>query len=236
VTRRRARRAARPNTIEACLRDVYRRVAVSNEFEAEIDTAVSRLTAIARRGPAGATHPFNQVGARRTRAEIEAVAAAADAKDASQLNEALGALHSPAINALAAVGILRHGIRESPTLSARAHEAAAKLERADPEGGRPRRNLVHAVSAMIIKDYERLTSELLQSSGIEQCEGLATAARDIFRILDISADPRTALRGALADRNRRKDRIQFAGSDRPPNHPIEINRRNRKVLGRSRNP
>ncbi len=79
---------------------------------------------------------------------------------------------------------------------------------------------------MILRDYEKLTGEKLKSAKIRQRDRLVTTVRDIFRLFHISAAPRTALIGALKDRERGPKRKQPAESSKPPSHPTEIDRRN----------
>ena len=136
-----------PAAIEVRLRDAYvRRLAPLPERAWHLAIAVPRLAAIANRGISGARRPFDEMGARRTRDELEAVAEAAEAHDADGLQAALAALHAPAISALALVGVVRHLAPQLQDLAARARKAVTSVPPLPvPPGGRPPDNLAHVV-------------------------------------------------------------------------------------------
>jgi hypothetical protein len=204
VTKRRALAGADPALIEARLRDAYVSRLCLSECDPYLGIAIPRLAAIAHRGPAGPSDPFGTVGARRTKAELEAVAKAAEANDVDDLHGALTALHAPAIAALARLGVVRHLAPHLEDLTARAREAAENLPPLPaPPGGRPRYNLANVVATCVIEDFERLTGEVLRHAGIDRREGVALVAADVFGLMAISANPRAAVARALTDRARR---------------------------------
>lgn len=191
-----------PAAIEVRLRDAYvRRLAPLPERAWHLAIAVPRLAAIANRGISGARRPFDEMGARRTRNELEAVAEAAEAHDADGLQAALAALHAPAISALALVGVVRHLAPKLQDLAARARKAVTSVPPLPvPPGGRPPDNLAHVVASCVLEDYEKLTGEVLRSTGIERRGGLGMLMADVFKLLGLSANPRAAAANAIVKR------------------------------------
>jgi hypothetical protein len=192
-----------PAAIEVRLREAYDQLAPLPERAGHLGIAVPRLAAIANRGFARTRHPFDEVGARRTKDELEAVAEAVEAHDADGLQAALATLHAPAIAALARVGVVRHLAPHLHDLAGRARTACKAVEKApplpSPPGGRPRDNLAYVVASCVIDDYQKLTGEVLRSAGIERHDGLGKLMADVFKLLGLSANPRAVIARALSE-------------------------------------
>jgi len=160
-----------------------------------------------RRGAqAGRFRALEVVGTRRTRAELAAVAKAADAGDTEALAETLHALHKPAIEALTAQDIARHRLlRRSeiePDLAARTRQAIAELPPVpSPAGGAPRGTAPLAVAALALEIVEKERGpEHTWKPG--ETHGLPAVIAALFARLGIAADPRAALAAVIARRDR----------------------------------
>jgi hypothetical protein len=177
--------------------------------------AVATLAILAKQAaiaPPGNARPFQRVGARRTRQELEGLARAVAARDQPGIVEACAALHAPAIDALADAGMMRAGIVQSdsavrPALAERINGIAATVAADDPPGGRPKQERAHLVARVVLFHFVRLTTleadEQRMAKLTRAMDAARAASRDeAYRALDMQLRPlqRAQLYRALAER------------------------------------
>jgi hypothetical protein len=159
--------------------------------------AVATLAILAKQAaiaPPGNARPFQRVGARRTRQELEGLARAVAASDQPGIVEACAAPHAPAIDALADAGIMRAGIVQSdsavrPALAERINGIAATVAADDPPGGRPRQQRARLVARLVVFHFARLTmledDALRMAQVTRQMDAARTASLDeAYQALD----------------------------------------------------